>query len=423
MPQPPEEDRLLSRPAWVTTFETRLAQRSPLDANALSWLKLAFSPFVALALLAPEPLALPLFLVAYASVASLDYLDGVVARGRDQSTYFGRVLDRFTDLPLLVILGTVGVSVVAPGLLIAKLTLDLTLLVLFVAGLGSTENRVRTALTHLSLVALVLLARGQAASLVTARGVELLVAGSVVFSAAVALHNLRVLESARFVGRALLRRLADALSVANLVCGVLSMICAARGSLDLSVALLVGSAIFDGLDGAAARRFGGSRFGVLADDFADGVAYGIAPGFALAVTLPGPTGTFVGVAFAVFVISRLVYFTRTHGKVDPAYFRGAPSTVGATVTTTSLALFPHDPLLVGVLVGGSMALMTAFDLRFRHLGRAARVLLPLVLPTLGLAIALGLRFGARGPIALLLASAIGYALLPAMTHLRQVFRR
>src|SRR5690606_1287546 len=112
----PSERRLLARPAWVSTFETRLAHRSPLDANALSWLKLALSPFVALALLAPEPLALPFFLAAYASVATLDYLDGVVARGRDQSTHFGRVLDRLTDLPLLVILGTVGVSVVAPGL-------------------------------------------------------------------------------------------------------------------------------------------------------------------------------------------------------------------------------------------------------------------------------------------------------------------
>ncbi|MCB9622374.1 MAG: CDP-alcohol phosphatidyltransferase family protein [Polyangiales bacterium] len=421
MSQPPER-RLLARPSWVDTFETQLAHRSPLDADALSWLKLALSPFVALALFAPEPLALPLFLGAYSVVAALDYLDGVVARGRDATTGFGRVLDRLTDLPLLVILGAVGASVVAPGLLIAKLALDVTLLALFVAGLGSTENRVRTALTHLSLVALVLLARGEAPEVVTSENVERLVAGSVVFSSAVALHNLRALESVRFVGRAMLRRLADALSVANLLCGVLSMICAARGALDHSVALLVGSAIFDGLDGAAARRFGGSRFGVLADDLADGVAYGVAPGFALAVTLPGATGTFVGVAFAVFVISRLVYFTRTIGQVDPAYFRGAPSTVGATITVTSLALFPGDPLLVGVLVGGSMALMTAFDLRFRHLGRAARALVPLVLPILGLAVVLGLRFGARGPIALLLASTVGYALLPAMSHLRRVLR-
>ncbi len=39
--------------------------------------------------------------------------------------------------------------------------------------------------------------------------------------------------------------------------------------------------LFDGFDGAAARKWGGTRFGVYSDDIADGVNYGIAPGFAL----------------------------------------------------------------------------------------------------------------------------------------------
>ena len=64
------------------------------------------------------------------------------------------------------------------------------------------------------------------------------------------------------------RHLADALSAANAACGVASTCFALAGRADVSLLLLLAGAVCDGLDGAAARRFGGTRFGVLADDVA-----------------------------------------------------------------------------------------------------------------------------------------------------------
>jgi CDP-diacylglycerol--serine O-phosphatidyltransferase len=106
-----------------------------------------------------------------------------------------------------------------------------------------------------------------------------------------------------------LRHLADALSAMNALCGVASVVCAARGRPDLSLLLLLVGAVFDGLDGAAARRFGGTRWGVLADDVADGINYALAPGVAIAHAVAGVEGTITGVAFVALTVARLVFFT------------------------------------------------------------------------------------------------------------------
>jgi CDP-diacylglycerol--serine O-phosphatidyltransferase len=81
---------------------------------------------------------------------------------------------------------------------------------------------------------------------------------------------------------------ADLLSAANLACGALSIHLALQQRLSWCLVLLGLGALFDGLDGAAARRWGGSRFGVLADDVADGISYGIAPAVAPCPANPHP---------------------------------------------------------------------------------------------------------------------------------------
>ncbi len=122
------------------------------------------------------------------------------------------------------------------------------------------------------------------------------------------------------------RLVADLLSATNLACGIASAACAVAGRFEVSLLLLLVGAACDGLDGAAARRWGGTRWGVLSDDIADGVNYGIAPGVALA---RGPRhGTVIylhGItdnrASGIWVAERLVpsgfdvlaYDSRAHG--------------------------------------------------------------------------------------------------------------
>lgn len=165
------------------------------------------------------------------------------------------------------------------------------------------------------------------------------------------------------------RYLADLLSAGNLASGVAGVAAAAAGRPDLSLGLLLLGGAFDGFDGLAARRFGGTPLGVLSDDIADAVTNGVMPGAAVGILLGGPTGWALGGLFAVATITRLVFFTLLKGQDDPRWFRGLPSTAGAALVLAALVLFGASPALVGAVVGLASALMLSFGFRYVHIGR------------------------------------------------------
>ncbi len=222
-----------------------------------------------------------------------------------------------------------------------------------------------------------------------------------------------------------LRFLADALSAGNLVCGLLSICFALAGRYELSLGALLLGAVLDGLDGLAARRFGGTRIGVYADDVADGVNYGIAPGVALACALEGDAGTFIGAFFAVFTVSRLVYFTLVVDSGDPRFFPGVPSTIGGLMALSSILVFEHQPALIGLTVGVACAQMVSFKTHYRHLGRAlASREMPRRVAAVGFAVlVLGeLVFGVQGASAIILLASFVYGLLPSILGFQAALR-
>jgi len=222
--------------------------------------------------------------------------------------------------------------------------------------------------------------------------------------------------STQSLPRSPLRGLADLLSAANLLCGGVGIVCALAARFELALFFLLLGAVFDGLDGAAARRFGGTRFGVLADDVADGVSYGVAPGVALAVALGGREGLAVGACFTLFTVGRLVYFTLDKDQGDPRFFPGVPSTIGGLVALCSILVFPHQPALIGLMVGVACAQMVAFRTHYRHLGRAlAGRELPRRAASAfcGLLVLGWLAWGGLGSVAAILAASLAYGFLPS----------
>ena len=213
------------------------------------------------------------------------------------------------------------------------------------------------------------------------------------------------------------RFIADTLSGANLVCGILSIQSSAQGKYGTSLIYLLIGAAFDGFDGAAARRFGGTRFGVYSDDIADGMNYGVAPGFALYYLLGGVQGFVIGVFYAIFTISRLLFFTLSKDDGDPNYFSGIPSPVGGMIVMCSIVLFQEQLNWVCFLVGIACTQMVSFSTYYRHLGRAfsndrrARMSAPigLIIFVVG-----GILWGVRGSAAVVLTGAICYGFLPSM---------
>lgn len=258
MPEP--ERRLVPKPRWLIELEAALARAISVHPHWLSAAKLLLlTPLFYLGLSGTVPaLSSPwVILPAFALFAALDYLDGVVARGRGLESGFGRVFDRATDYPVLLLFAAYAYASVPRLPLVLKLGFDVLLLVLFLLGRGSTENRLRTTLSYTALVGLLFVSRGWLPEVFTVHLISGLLWLGAGFSAMVALYNLRILQK-RFI--------ADGLSALNLGCGVWSIALASQGQFVASLVLLIVGAAFDGFDGAAARRWGGTRFGVYSDD-------------------------------------------------------------------------------------------------------------------------------------------------------------
>ena len=411
--------RIVPKPDWLDRAEKTLGSAVPLHPHWLSAAKVVVvTPMVLLALRQVDVLPgggmlVTLLLLTF---GALDYLDGVVARARGVDSDFGRIFDRATDYPLLLVVSYFCIDLVSTTLLVVKLALDLLVLILYARGRGSTENRIRTGISYATLFALLLVSQGWAPRLATPQVVEALLEISIGFTALVALHNLRVFQK-RFI--------ADTISAANLVCGGFSMVFASRGRFEISLLFLLLGAALDGFDGAAARRWGGTRFGVYSDDIADGVNYGIAPGVALYFAIQGLDGIAIGAFFSIFTISRLVYFTLSKAESDPSYFSGVPSTVGGLVTLCSIIVFEGHPAVIGLMVGIACAQMVSFATHYRHLGRALSDReFRLFGPPLYLAILVigsGLAWDI-GPAAIILAATLGYGFLPTLLAFRGAVR-
>ena len=410
--------RLIPKPAWLERFEGRLGELVPVHHHVLSLLKLlVVAPLLLITLRQVGVLegGPALVLLLFGLFAGLDYLDGLVARSRGSSaTWTGRVLDRVTDYPVVFVVSLFCVELIPLPLLAAKLALDLCLLVLFVRGRGSTENRIRTVISHTFLLCLLALSQGWAPQLVTAELVEALLWLNIALSAIVGL---------RLAGLFRRKMIADALSSLNLFCGLLAIGFASRGRVDLSVLFVVLGALFDGCDGAAARRFGSTPWGVYSDDVADAVTYGLAPGAALILVVGGWQGWLVGCLYIVLTWGRLTYFTLSKSVADPDFFSGVPSTAGALAVLCALGLFPGRPLLVGLTVGIAGMQMVSFDTPYRHVGRAMmanpRLLWAGVAFLLALVLCAALWSGSAA-LATILGAVLAYGFGPTVLHFKRI---
>ncbi len=413
-----DERRMIPKPAWAVTFEGQLASAIPVHPNLLSAAKLLLlTPLFTLGLSGTVPaLGTPGALtLAFLAFAVLDYLDGVVARGRGLETSFGRIFDRVTDYPVLFLFSYYALPVVPLVPLTVKLVFDALLLVLFVLERGSTENRLRTTLSYAALLGLLFSSRGWLGGVFSPTLVAGLLWLGACFSGLVVLHNLRILQK-RFI--------ADALSGLNLTCGLWSIHQAYHGHFLASLLLLILGAAFDGFDGAAARRWGGTRFGVYSDDIADGVNYGIAPGAAVYFATNSVAGAVIGASYSLFTVGRLIYFTLNKSAADPNYFSGIPSTSGGLITLSGVILYQHEPLILGALVGVACSLMVSFSSQYRHPARAAAkhprramYLVPLCLLTLTLGSLLG---GPKTAVGIVLLLNVAYGFWPMVTAFRDV---
>ena len=190
--------------------------------------------------------------------------------------------------------------------------------------------------------------------------------------------------------------LADVMTLANAVVGVVAMAAAALGEVQLVARLILLAAVADGLDGIIARTRGGTPVGPYLDSMADIVSFGTTPAlfvFVAANDIWGPLGdepllfaAAAGVAstFVVFSLVRTALYTvyvdedenrpgiqNTLGSsiLAAAYLAGltnVPALLAATVVLSVLMVAPvpypklaaRDALAMGVVQMGAIVAPT-----------------------------------------------------------------
>lgn len=409
---------MIGKPHFIESTEQKIAEKLPGNNYTLPALRLAVSVPLLLIPFIPSISEHPwIAIVALLLFGVIDYLDGTSEKTREVNKTRARFLHRITELPVLLVLSWLNIGIIPVILLSAKVMLDFLSIIITAIGREKSGHGIRTGINFITLLALLMLAFNLKDDIATPQFTKYLLLINIAYTAIIALYNLRVLQK-RFI--------ADALSGSNLLCGIFSMVFASQGRFGISLLLLMLGAAFDGFDGAAARKFGGTRLGVYSDDVADGVNYGIAPGVALYYALGGIEGLVAGILFSTFTISRLVYFTLNKSYSDPNYFCGVPSTIGGIITLCAIILFKDMPVLTGLMVGIACMQMVSFDAHYRHLGRALSSNRRIIygMPVLIIILVIGNYIsGVMGPVAIILGISLIYGFMPTMTHFISLIKK
>lgn len=124
--------------------------------------------------------------------------------------------------------------------------------------------------------------------------------------------------------------------------GMLSIVYASSGSIELACWLVIISMVLDGLDGRVARITNtASKFGVEFDSLCDLVAFGCAPAMLLFFSIGssyGRYGVAVSCLFVVFGAIRLARFNVTTSSDSSKFFIGLPIPSAAIFVVTMLVL-------------------------------------------------------------------------------------
>ena len=181
--------------------------------------------------------------------------------------------------------------------------------------------------------------------------------------------------------------LANGCTVASLLLGMFSILLSIGGDLRTAAACLAGGVIFDGLDGALARRLGvASPFGAQLDSLADMCTFGIATPVVVYTSLNGSApAVALAAACAVLAASAAIRLARFNvSPRDGRFFVGVPTTMTAAVLSVGTLIDVRLPgaVAVATLVLLGLAMVSGFP--YAKLSRIAK--LPpwlLLLPVLG----------------------------------------
>ena len=158
-----------------------------------------------------------------------------------------------------------------------------------------------------------------------------------------------LLPGERTTARRIKFAMVQACTLSSLMLGMLAIFLAMRGDTRTAAIALIACVVFDGLDGALARKFGvASPFGAQMDSLADMCSFGLAAPVVVYASLAGTVSTpAAAVACALVAACAAIRLARFNvSPKDGRFFCGVPTTMAAAV----LALV----VLIGLPVPGTV---------------------------------------------------------------------
>jgi CDP-diacylglycerol--serine O-phosphatidyltransferase len=168
--------------------------------------------------------------------------------------------------------------------------------------------------------------------------------------------------------------LVQACTLSSLVLGLVAIFLSLHGEPRWAAACLVGCVVFDGLDGALARRFGvASPFGAQLDSLADMCSFGVAAPVVVYASINGRSpGALAGVACALVAACAAIRLARFNvSPKDGRFFCGVPTTMAAAVLSLGTLIGVQMPGLVAVVVVAVLALAMVSSFPYAKLARIA----------------------------------------------------
>ena len=200
--------------------------------------------------------------------------------------------------------------------------------------------------------------------------------------------NIPLLPGERTIGRRIRFAVVNGCTLLSLVLGVTAIFLSTHGDdVRLAALCLIACVVFDGLDGALARRLRvASPFGAQMDSLADMCSFGIAAPVVVHALLAGEAAAAIPVpACALVAVCAAIRLARFNvSPKDGRFFCGVPTTMVAAVLALGTLIAPSAP--VGLQVAAVVLLALAMVSSFPYVKLARLLRLPpwvLVLPVVG----------------------------------------
>jgi CDP-diacylglycerol--serine O-phosphatidyltransferase len=189
--------------------------------------------------------------------------------------------------------------------------------------------------------------------------------------------SIPLLPGERTLARRMKFALVNACTLASLTLGLLAIFQAMQGDVRFAAICLIACVVFDGLDGALARRLGvASPFGAQMDSLADMCSFGLAAPIVVYASLIGEVSPMAaGVACTLVAAGAAIRLARFNvSPKDGRFFCGVPTTMAAAVL--ALAVLIGLPVPGMVLLAGVALLAFAMVSSFPYAKLARLIKLP-----------------------------------------------